>query len=126
MSHQDKLRTRAATDAYRENLERIFGKDKKVKKGRYVQVDGKLIPAEQYTPKENSSPYVMSDIEPYRSVLDGSIISSRSQHRAHKRQHGVVEVGNEKLRRGFRKEVNPKGIKEDLVKTMREKGMRIY
>lgn len=40
---------------------------------------------------------VMPDIKPYRSVIDGSIIESRSKHRAHLKQHGCIEVGNEKM-----------------------------
>lgn len=38
---------------------------------------------------------VISDTEPYRSPIDGSIISSRSRHRDHMREHNVVEMGNE-------------------------------
>lgn len=38
---------------------------------------------------------VIQDIEPYRSPIDRSVVSSRSQHRDHMRQHGVVEMGNE-------------------------------
>lgn len=45
--------------------------------------------------QENSAPAVMGDIQPYRSMADGTWITSRSQHRAHLRQHGLIEVGNE-------------------------------
>lgn len=38
---------------------------------------------------------VIQDIEPYRSPIDRSVISSRSSHRDHMREHGVVEMGNE-------------------------------
>lgn len=38
---------------------------------------------------------VMPDIQPYKSMIDGSIINSRSTHRDHLRSHGCVEVGNE-------------------------------
>jgi len=41
-------------------------------------------------------PHVMSDIEGYRSMADGSWISSRSQHRDHLKRHGMRELGNEK------------------------------
>jgi len=43
------------------------------------------------------APMVADDIQPYRSMCDGTMITSRSQHRAHLKQHGVVEVGNEKI-----------------------------
>ena len=45
--------------------------------------------------QENSAPAVMGDIQPYRSMADGTWITSRSQHRAHLRQHGLIEIGNE-------------------------------
>lgn len=40
-------------------------------------------------------PMVIRDIEPYRSMADGSMITSRSQHRDHLRAHDMVELGNE-------------------------------
>lgn len=40
---------------------------------------------------------VMGDIQPYISQIDGSVISSRSQHRDHLRANGCVEVGNETM-----------------------------
>lgn len=40
---------------------------------------------------------VMPDIKAYQSMVDGSIISSRSRHRDHLRQHNCIEVGNEKM-----------------------------
>lgn len=42
-------------------------------------------------------PMIMSDIEPYRNVaVDGKMITSRSEHRQMLRDHGLVEVGNER------------------------------
>lgn len=38
---------------------------------------------------------VMPDIREYKSMLDGTIIKSRSQHRQHLRQHNAIEIGNE-------------------------------
>lgn len=40
--------------------------------------------------------HVMPDIQPYRSMQTGEVIGSRSTHRAHLKQHGLIEVGNEK------------------------------
>lgn len=42
-------------------------------------------------------PMVVRDIGEYRSVLDGTMITTRSQHRDHMRRHDVIEVGNEKI-----------------------------
>jgi hypothetical protein len=38
---------------------------------------------------------VMSDIEGYVSQVDGSWIKSRSHHRAHLKQHRMIELGND-------------------------------
>ena len=43
------------------------------------------------------APQVIGDISPYISQIDGSVISSRSQHKTHLKDHGCVEVGNEKM-----------------------------
>ena len=49
--------------------------------------------------KENmtrrDAPMVMSDIQPYISQVDGSVIESRSKHKAHLRQHKMIELGND-------------------------------
>lgn len=39
--------------------------------------------------------YVQGDIEPYKSMITGEMITSRSQHKSHMRQHNVQEAGNE-------------------------------
>lgn len=41
--------------------------------------------------------YVIPDIQPYRSMQTGEVIGGRKQHRDHLKQHGLIEVGNEKL-----------------------------
>jgi hypothetical protein len=45
--------------------------------------------------KRRRNHYVMADIQPYKSMIDGRMITSRSQHRAHLKAHNCVEVGNE-------------------------------
>lgn len=57
---------------------------------------------------------VMPDIKPYRSTIDGSMISSRSQHRAHLKQHNCIEIGNEKLPDPKPKEAPP-GTKQAVI-----------
>ncbi len=44
-----------------------------------------------------ASGYVIPDIQPYRSMQTGEIIGGRKQHRDHLKQHGLIEVGNERL-----------------------------
>jgi len=53
---------------------------------------------------------IIPDIKPYTSQIDGSVIESRSQHRNHLKQHGCIEVGNEKQQQ--RKPEEPKGLKD--------------
>jgi hypothetical protein len=43
-----------------------------------------------------SAPYLMGDIKPFRSPIDGAVISSRSQLRAHEQKHGVKQCGDYK------------------------------
>lgn len=66
---------------------------------RYRQINGELIEiTDGYVATECPiAPYVMPDIRPYQSMIDGSYISSRSRHREHLRQHNCIEVGNEKM-----------------------------
>lgn len=57
----------------------------------------KLIPKDEYRPRSDAGFFVMGDIQPYKSMVTGEMIMGRRQHREHLRQHGVIEVGNEKL-----------------------------
>ena len=62
----------------------------------YIQIDGRLVEKSKYY-AEPVAPGIMPDIQPYQSMADGSMITSRSQHRAHLRQHNCIEIGNEKM-----------------------------
>ena len=62
----------------------------------YVYQDGKMIEKIQ-SPQKEQLHYVQEDIKPYKSMADGTIISSRSQHRRHLKRHGCIEIGNEKM-----------------------------
>jgi hypothetical protein len=66
--------------------------------------------------------YVQPDMEAYKSPIDGSYVGSRSQHRKHMKHHGVIEVGNEKLKNPFRKKYEPKDVAKDIVSSIRESG----
>ncbi len=62
----------------------------------YIQIDGRLVEkSEHYA--EPVAPGIMPDIQPYQSMADGSMITSRSQHRAHLKQHNCIEIGNETM-----------------------------
>lgn len=65
------------------------------------------------------APLVHGDIQPYRSMIDGSLIESRSRHREHLRQHGCIEIGNERMTSP--KPDSPPGLKETLVRVANDK-----
>ncbi len=62
---------------------------------RWIYVDGEAIEVGEYQPTPLH--HVMPDIQPYQSMIDGSMITSRSRHREHLQAHGCIEVGNEKM-----------------------------
>jgi hypothetical protein len=39
--------------------------------------------------------HIVSDIEPFKSPIDGSLISSRSTLREHENKHNVRQIGND-------------------------------
>ena len=63
----------------------------------YVQIDGVLYEKGEHS-ADPRAPLVMPDIGEYTSMIDGSRITSRSQHREHLKRHGCVEIGNEALK----------------------------
>ena len=60
------------------------------------------------------APQVIKDIDPYISQIDGSLITSRSQHRDHLKQHGCIEVGNEKMEPRKTSWIEEKAQKDEL------------
>ena len=43
----------------------------------------------------NQNMGIIADIKPYKSMVTGEIIHSRTKHRNHLKDHGCIEVGNE-------------------------------
>lgn len=60
------------------------------------------------------APHVVADIQPYKSMITGELISSRSQHRSHLKDHGMVEVGNEKPKLKKKEIPDVGGLREEL------------
>lgn len=90
---------------------------------RYVQRNGELVRVDpNWTPEPRSDYHIMGDIEPYRSMIDGSVISSRSRHREHLRAHGCVEVGNDSIVMNPKRKPleSPPGLKETLIRATNE------
>lgn len=122
---RDVPRSRVSDEESRAGHDRIFGERNPAPPGRtsYRVVNGELVETSR-SRAVNHSPYVMEDMKEYKSPLDGTIITSRSKHKAHKRQHGVIEVGNEKLDRPMIKDYQPQGIREDMMRTIDELSKR--
>ena len=90
---------------------------------RYVQINGELREVElDWSPEPRADVHVIPDIKPYRSMIDGSMIGSRSTHREHLRQHGCVEVGNDSsLRNPQARQVQPPpGLRDAVAQSMNE------
>ncbi len=91
---------------------------------RYIQINGELVEVSpDYVPEPRAQiPHVIPDIKPYRSMVDGSMITSRSQHREHLRMHNCVEVGNDaSLAKRPAPLQAPKGLKETIARAVYSK-----
>ena len=72
-----------------------------------------------WTPEPRPEYHIMGDIQPYRSQIDGSVITSRSRHREHLRAHGCIEVGNDSsLHRQPKPLSPPPGLKEKIIRAV--------
>ena len=59
----------------------------------YADKDGHWV--EEKPRYEAGGVMVIPDIQPYQSMITGELITSRSKHREHLKEHGCVEVGND-------------------------------
>lgn len=72
--------------------------------------------------KTEAGYFVVPDIQPYQSMVNGEWITSRSRHREHLREHGLSsnnEVGNDKnvLNAAPRPKAPPPGLSEALARS---------
>lgn len=67
-----------------------------------------------------SAPAVHGDeIKPYRSLATGEMITSRNQHKAHLKQHNLVELGNDMPKPKKMPDVK-EGRREAIIETCRK------
>lgn len=84
---------------------------------------GEFMPKAEFQAKRRARGInVISDIEPYRSPIDGKIIGSRSRHREHMREHNVIEAGTEPLLDRPKPPFQPQGVGEDVKRVIEELG----
>lgn len=114
-------------EAFSKNFEQVF--NSKPSRGTFIQCreTGRLIPKEEYNaPSENFGAYIQPDIKPYQSMVTGEIITSRSQHREHLKQHNCFEIGNEinYAMKIAKPEYNPdrEGIRRRIADVLSSKG----
>ena len=68
----------------------------------FVLVEGEFV--ERKRDKRGRYHDVMPDIQPDKSMIDGRMITSRSEHRAHLKANNCVEVGNDDPSKHIRRE----------------------
>ena len=86
---------------------------------RWIQIEGKLIPADEVTETITPMHMIIPDIQPYRSMADGTIVEGRRQHREMLQRNNCFEIGNEK--QTPRPATPPPGLKETLIQVAQEK-----
>lgn len=66
--------------------------------------------------------YVVPDCQPFVSMVDGTIINSKSQYKTHLRDHGCIEVGNDRsIMNPILKPLSPPpGRKEDIIRAVNQ------
>lgn len=83
---------------------------------KFVQRKGVLIEVGQDYLPEPRSPQIMPDIKAYKSMIDGSTITSRSKHREHLRAHNCMEIGNETKYLQPKPLTSPPGLKDTIIR----------
>lgn len=68
----------------------------------YILVDGEFV--ERKKDEKGRYHYVVPDITPYKSMIDGKMVTSRSEHRRHLKANNCIEVGNEDPSKHIRRE----------------------
>lgn len=98
-------------------------------RSRYVYDHGEVVYAEEkgevtvnrLPETQDAGFHVMPDVQPFISMIDGSVINSRSRYREHLRDHGCIEVGNDSSLRAKPKPLqSPPGLKEAIIKAVNE------
>lgn len=82
---------------------------------RFVQIKGELVEVTpDYVAEPRADIHIMPDIKPYRSMADGSWITSRSKHREHLKVHNCIEIGNETKYLQPKPLQSPPGLKDAI------------
>ncbi len=68
---------------------------------------------------------VIPDIKPYKSMITGEEITSRSRHREHLKAHGCIEVGDQVnyMVKNIRRPEPPPGLHEAIMRAAHKHGI---
>lgn len=119
-------KTMAQTKAFDEGHERIFGRNRKPQRGRWVQdpVSGKLIPADEYVPPSSEARHapVMVDRFMENTVAqDGTDIGSRAKRKEYMRRERVGDASDySKEYFAKRREVRDRALSDSTGRTVAE------
>jgi hypothetical protein len=97
-------------------------------KRRYVYdaAHGKMVEVTEGTcVPEKPSHQIMKDIAPYKSMITGEEITSRSRHREHLKAHGCIEVGDQVkyMVKNIRRPESPPGLHEAIQRAAYKHGI---
>lgn len=121
------IQTGATSDEYREAHDRIFGKDRKPQRGRYVFVEelGKCVPVGEDwsdTPRRAQVP-TEEIVYGNAKATDGTPINSRKKHREYLKRNGLAMAND--FSEGYRERVK-KSREEKDSKHLRETVERAF
>ena len=89
----------------------------------FVFRDGKVVDRAEAGPHPREirrSVNVVSDLDPFVSMVDGSVIGSRTDRRAHNKRNGVIDVGDDKTVFKRKAPHQPAGVGEDIKRAIEE------
>ncbi len=109
------------TQAFDNGYELAFG-ERKVTRGSYIwdSAKGEMVSKDEYYASQNKveSHMIINDIQPYKSMQTGEMIQSRSSHRNHLKQHGLIEIGNEKIQERKPQTYNSEEVKREIARQL--------
>ena len=59
----------------------------------YVYIDGEFV--EKKRDEKGRYHYLLPEFKPYKSMIDGRMVTSREEHRRHLKANNCIEIGNE-------------------------------
>lgn len=112
------------SEEYDKGYEKIFGKDRKPQRGSFIFDEElmKMVSKDEYYARKyqdvKSSFTIIEEIKPYQSMIDGSMITGRRDHREHLKRNNCIEAGDMPIKNPERPKDN---LKEQIARQVYEK-----